>query len=516
LNELILKEFSSPNICGQDCKYEDSFLLIEQEIDKDYSVTQDLPTDWNYVIEKSQELLENNSKDLKLASWWLYGQWKTNSWEGLEYGLNTYVNLLEIYSDGLFPKSNKGKINIFSWLEETLTNDISTYNNGKISIKNPSEVQNLYIKLDLLIKNIINNESNNFRKIINLLSPLVEEEKNYLKKVEEEKIQEEQIRNAEIEEEKPSLKKIIKKIIPSDEISEIHNDADAIKVLRTFKKNATLLNDYYRKDNIADLKALRITRLLAWLETEGLPYAEGKKTFLHPPSELELDELESLYKNESYEDAFYLAEEIIEVSPFWFDGHHYIYNILEKTKNHEEAKEVKNTLSAFIKSNEGILDYFFTDDSAFASNKTKKWIKEDITENNESDVEAKVNKKDEEALEKIYALANEDKVKEAMQLLEINFSNAVSMEEKFNWRLSHAKIAVEFDKKDIGLALLEDLQQDVDKYNLDEWNPKLASEVYTLVLTSFTNMDVEPQKLDFIYKRLCKTDISSAYEININ
>ncbi len=55
------------------------------------------------------------------------------------------------------------------------------------------------------------------------------------------------------------------------------NDADAIKVLRSFKKNANLLNNYYRKQDISNLKALRITRLLSWLETEGLPNTEGKK-----------------------------------------------------------------------------------------------------------------------------------------------------------------------------------------------------------------------------------------------
>ncbi len=60
--------------------------------------------------------------------------------------------------------------------------------------------------------------------------------------------------------------------------------------------------------------------------------------------------METLYKNKEYEEAFYLVEEIVEVSPFWIDGHYYSFNILEKNKkNFEEAKELKNMLVSFFK-----------------------------------------------------------------------------------------------------------------------------------------------------------------------
>ncbi len=130
------------------------------------------------------------------------------------------------------------------------------------------------------------------------------------------------------------------------------NDSDAVKVLRTFKKNAALLSDYYRKKNISNLKAIRIARLLSWLDTQGLPNSESNKTLLQAPSQLELEELESLIKNKKYEEAFYLAEEILEVSPFWIDGHYYSYDILLKTRNFYEAEEIKNLLIYFVKTNE--------------------------------------------------------------------------------------------------------------------------------------------------------------------
>jgi len=512
LHNLILKAFSDSLPCGKDSKYEDSFLLIEQEVDKNNSVTQDGNTDWKIVVKDSKEFLSNESKDLKIASWFLYGLWKTESWNGLKQGLFIYNQLLTKFKDDIYPKSKKAKTNIFSWIEESLTNDILTIEFNKSSISSELEFLELFKNLNTNINIHLDTENNNFRKIIQFIDALVKEKnlkitnEENLKKVEEKK-------QENIEKNVPEIH-----VQKSDEITTISSESDAVKVLRSFKKSGVLLTDYYRKENISNLKAIRITRLLSWLDTEGLPNSEANKTFLHPPSELELDELENLYKNKEYEEAFYLTEEILEVSPFWMDGHYYSYNILTKTKNFDEAKEVKNTLISFLRTNEGILKLTFMDDMPFASNKTKKWIQEELSsnENTDNSIEEEIDDKNDEILSSIYDLANENKIKEAMSLLSQKYESSSSTEEKFNWRLHHAELAIEFDKKEIALALLEDLEKDIEKYHLNEWNPKLASKVYNLLLTSFSSIDIDIDKLELIYKNLCKTDINSAFEIKIN
>lgn len=137
----------------------------------------------------------------------------------------------------------------------------------------------------------------------------------------------------------------------------------------------------------------------------------------------------------------------------------------------------------------------------------------------ESDLKQEVsetNKQKEDVKNSIDALAQSGKLKEAMYKIEKQYDDSSSIEDKFNWRLYHAQLAVEFNKKDIAFALLDDLQKTIDKFNLDEWNPKLASKVYTLILNTFSNIDIENEKLEQIYKRLCITDINSAFEIKLN
>ena len=502
MSYLITQDFESENICGVDYRYEEEYLLLEQEVDKAYSVTQEGTTNWELVVKDSENILKTKSKDIKLASWWLLGNWKMNNYSTFEEKLKTYIELLEKYSDELYPKSKKAKLNTFFWLENNLINDLNVFEKNKNKIINPLILLELFEKLNFLINEITQKESSFFKKIISFFKPLADEYK---------KTKENLLNPSD-----NNVKSDQKKLNSKEELNEINDEKDAIRALRSLKNLSSMLSSYYRKSSFVDLKALRITRFLCWLDTQGLPNSENKKTFLPAPLEFEIDEILELKKNEDYEKSFTLIEEMLEVSPFWLDGHFYAYEILDKTGHKNEAEEIKNNLLSFIKTNEGILELKFNDGTTFASNKTKNWIEDSLfAEETQNTKENKTNI-NEQKLEEIYEFANKDKLKEAMQLLEKEYLLSNTVEEKFNWRLNHAQLAIEFDKKDIALALLEELEKEITHYHLDEWNPKLASKVYSLLLTSFSSIDILPQKIEMFYKKLCKTDISNALEININ
>lgn len=502
-SEAILRDFSEPNVCGIDCKYNDLYLFIEQELDKDNSVTQEEGTNWHLVLKNCEELLINHTKDLKIATWWLYANFKLKSVDGLLYGLDTYISLIEKYLIDIYPKSKKSRTNILYWFETNLSNDIEKDEDCIKSMKNNKKFNTLLNKLDLAIKNISNENKNNFKALIKLTEPLIKNANSQISGLNQ--IQ-------EIKKEPTIGKSAIQEFL-----EEINTDSDATKVLRIIKKNASLLADFYRKKDFSDLRALKITRFLSWFDIDGLPYSSGKKTSLYPPSDMELDLVDELYRTKRYVDALYLIEEILEVCPFWFDGHFYAFNIFEQTNNITASLEVKNSFVSFLKSNNGILDFYFINDSPFASAKTKKWIEKELVNNQQNDEELNIGKikESEFYLEKIYETANLGKVKEAIEMFQTKYFESSNVEEKFNWRFKQSQFAVEYEKKDIALALLEELEKDIDKYHLTEWNPKLASKVYTMLLNNFTNLDLHIDKLNFIYKNLCKTDVNSAFEIKI-
>ena len=178
MSQLILKDIDSSQRCGTDYKYEDLYLLIEQEIDKNNSVTQD-STDWNYIYTQSKMLLENETKDLKLAIWWLFASWKNYSWEGLEKNLPILIEFITIFNIDMFPKSPKSKINILFWLDEALTKEI--IHNEKIkTITNHKFFYELFIDYKNSTEKYFDDKNKRFTKIINYLKPF---EKNKEEKV---------------------------------------------------------------------------------------------------------------------------------------------------------------------------------------------------------------------------------------------------------------------------------------------------------------------------------------------
>ena len=117
----IINEISKNKPTGVDYKYEDSYLAIEAEIDKTMSASSAGEVDWKLICKEAEDILEKKSKDLKIASYWLYAKWKLSSWEGLEFALPLYTALISTYKIKLFPKSIKVKLRILEWLHESLT-----------------------------------------------------------------------------------------------------------------------------------------------------------------------------------------------------------------------------------------------------------------------------------------------------------------------------------------------------------------------------------------------------------
>jgi type VI secretion system protein VasJ len=117
----IIEKISKDKPTGKDYKYEDSYLVIEAEIDKTMSASSVGEVDWKLIQQSCEVILKNESKDLKIASYWLYAQWRLLSLDGLTSSLPIYIELLKTYKLKLFPKSKKVKLRILEWLEESLS-----------------------------------------------------------------------------------------------------------------------------------------------------------------------------------------------------------------------------------------------------------------------------------------------------------------------------------------------------------------------------------------------------------
>lgn len=503
VREQILKELE--NIIGIDYKYEDLYLEIELEIDKLSGVTQE-SIDFNFILNNCENLLINKTKDFKLASWWFYSNFKINGIEGILYAIDCYIEFIEKYYLSFYPKTKKSQTNIIEWIENILQRDIENSEVLKKEIKGNIVLNESFIKLSEAFSKI-NTEKLNYFKTLQELT-----KKNILEIVEE---KEEIIENP-IKEEKTDDLSEINQIQEKYEF-EIIDDFSANKALKELKKDSSKLLEYYKENSFLDKKIFRINRFISWLEIDDLPMTNGKKSSIYPPSIEDLEQIENLHKQQDYKKLINLSEDILKDCPFWLDGHYYSYQSLKSLNLKKEANEIKNALLYFLKTNDGLLNITFIDETPFASAKTKTWIEKEV--NNNTKIEEKSIETSNDSLDffaKIDNLIDDNNIKEAMKLFELEIQSTLNMEDKFNLKLRFAQISIENSKKDIGKIFLEELLKDIKYFKLEKWNSKLCSNVYSLILNNFTKYEFEEDKLQNLFSKLCKIDINKAYEINLN
>ena len=503
---------------GPDLKYSDMFLEIEQEIDKNYSVNSNTGTNWT-IVEQNSYIFLSHSKDFKIATWWLYSLWKNKQFNGILDGLKLYDDFINKYKSNFHPKSLKSQTNIANWLENKFAEDIVMKKALCEDLKLLEQIVVLLEKLQDTFKSMLEDQSNFFSKTIRYLKSIETTMKNKTTSIEKKETIVK--KSAEIKKNENNQKKDTVTL----SINKISNKNEEIKKLQELKKTISLLNEYYRKESSSDLRAMKMTRLISWLNIDILPANKENKTQLNPPSKITLNNIENFIEEENYTEALILSEKTIERSPFWLDGHFVSFSMLNKLNKTREASYVKNTLNSFINSNEGIEKLLFSDNTPFISEQTQE-ICENYIHNEDSlsinDIEISNDNKefdenDENYLQIIkesHELVKNNKLKDAMELLQKNYNLTSNHEEKFKIRLEHAKIALVGKKDDIAFVFLKGLEKKIRKFNLNIWRPELACKVYLLILNHFQDNDENDKILKNAYKNLCKIDIAQILNLN--
>lgn len=447
MSELILSAISDDAPCGIDFKYEDAYLKLENELDKSNSLSEDITTDWATVKASSLELLEKHTKDTKLFCWWMYSVWKTESWQGFKTSLELFNMFLQTFGKALFPKSKKIKISALLWLEEQINAEVLD-EQGTLNATIETKV---FLEL--------------FENLQKHFIAVVEDEVSIFVKIQNDLNRQLSAHEAKAAKNQPTATSTSQ----LTERNEINSEEDAKAVLRSLKKSANLLQKHYRAQKASDLRAIRLVRLLSTLEVDGVPMNENGKTFLNPIASNQSVMIETLMAEEKYVEALEKTESIICASPFWFEGHYKSFEILSAMGEANTAQEVMSHFISFVNNNETFYDLSFKDGSPFISSVLKQWIQANSKSAKTNAQECNTDETtQEEIIEASYALARKQQIKEAMGLLQVQHNNAVTKEEKFYWRLANAKLAAEFNKNNLSLALLEDLRADVDKYHLDD------------------------------------------------
>lgn len=508
----LLEPITGEHICGQDCRYEDEFELIEQEIGKLNNLYHREEPDWQRVADHAQALLTTRTKDIRLACWLTRAWLCLDGSAGLVRGCALLVDLCSEFWSALYPLKSRARNAAFQGLFSVLDTQLD---DTFLERQTPETLEQLNDALTGLEQ---------------ALSPLLDDDTDGLA-VLARRCQQQLKRQARTQAAPPSVQATpsAAKVeapapapgIPNlDEpvLSAIASERDAAKLLRQLQDSARVLGSFWQRENPADARRFRLSRVLTWAAISALPGADANgRTQLKPVPTTKLHHYRDRLQQGDYAALLDELEISLTKAPFWLDGHHMSWQCLTGLRWQAAADEVAHQTRRFSEAFPSLLELCFDDGTPFAAPDTQDWLgtSQEVTSSAESVVLDDNADQWQIALNEAFSQLSQLGLATALQPLQVGAQQAPSQREATTWRLAMARICLQDKKFDVAVALLTPIFQQFEQHQLWLWDPALGREVCRLLLTG---LDKLPQKHDrpalrqHVYERLCGLDAGLALE----
>ncbi|MBC8440596.1 MAG: type VI secretion system protein TssA [Deltaproteobacteria bacterium] len=494
---------------GKDVKYEPSFESLSQEIAKLSSPSVSSGINWDTVINLSVQILEKESKHLQVVSYLNYGLMKTQGLEGLCQGIHVLKELLKNYWETMFPpkKRMKGRRGIIAWWSEKTIEFISSVD-PVIWEKE---------KRDILIDdmNFIDKFLGESMEDAPLLIPMIKR----IKETISEKAIEAAGENAPepgtgTSKGQPATKKMI-----AEPLLDSDTDASAMvgQGLSILGKSISGL----KKKNKYQPLPYRLSRIAAWATLDKLPVATGGKTMIPPPDDQIISSITGLYDSGNWEALTDSCEGRVRQFLFWLDLSRYVAESMEQMNHPEVALVIEAETALFVQTLKGIEKLSFSDGTPFADSATLEWIKQlkskDAGKTDSSDAGGTggINQIISQQMIAAQQLIKEKQLDKALLLFQEHLLKAKSERERFLWKTGLCQLLINSKQLKIAASYIDDILENINKFNLETWEPENAIKALSLVLTGLRlqKKGQHEQLIETIIKRISMLDPVKALQI---
>jgi len=519
----ILEPISQGTPAGKDFKNEDEYLEVEVEIEKSFNVASESKIDWMFVIMRCEKILATEVKDLKIASFWLYGQWQLNGWHAFIDGFETYASLLEQYNKTLFPLVGRRKTKILEWVEKVFENNLLSAID-QFSEEQLTKLLEIFTRLDTSIPLTVEAEHKFLKDAKEKCESLLQaaryrEEENKrqaeLNSIEDAKRREENealqeanaVRRSEEEE-------ILAKFATSSSVATTNtadNDAkltheDIEEITEPILTLCATLFEKAPGDYLAFKMLLSFGEML--LE-EALLDSSLKSDDFTPSSDVTRAVRESVEGNVAIAQLVALEEQLL-LRPTWIEGYYIATKTLYKLGKTEDAEKLENMLFYFLHRQSELMTFTVTGGEKLVPEKMELWAKTkmlSLCDEGGSNIEYQ------RAYQEVLAVKKEQNEQNALELLEEYYKKASGDEERFRWRLLFVDFAFELGDKRLALALLLELERLIDIYKIDQWQPELAITTYETLLKPMITQELGAEGKERIYKKLSILDFQKVINL---
>jgi type VI secretion system protein VasJ len=486
MNNLGKKIINKNNIIGNDIKYSDEYLELSEEINKLDALDFNKEINFNKIVDLSIDILENKSKDITVSIYLSIALSKTSYIVGFASSVQIIKDMLEQFGADLYPKNIIAKYNAFKWWIGKI---LSILNNTKdINIKLEETVyNNLFFNLKFIdtFLNTYLNEKINFNELFALLNTKLEKKEKKKEKKKEEKKEEKPLKNTS------TLESYADEIISFQDIfNKLLKDLNNISCI-------TIENDNF------NIYLFLLNRIKIWFDIDKIPSNESGKTLIKAPENHEIEYLNTLYKEQSWDKLLIEAESRIFSYVFWLDLHFYVYVSL-KHKQIQNIKTYITFIKDFINKFPQLISLKFDNGFNFANSATKLWLKDIILENKQTE-KSQIDKD----LQKGFELLGNNKIIKSMKFFLKQIKNASNKKDETFIIIELINILKDYKYNDLIYNYLDYLLETVDDYKLLEWEPNLTIKIYKLVINANKTLDydISVSKLNEIKKNLSVLDL---------
>ncbi|MGL1933397.1 MAG: type VI secretion system protein TssA [Fibrobacterales bacterium] len=495
--------------CGEDPKYNHEFEVIKGEIAKPGA------RDFEVVAQNCHIVLTKQAKDITTFSYYILASAMDNGIEDFCSVIIAFSRQLSEHWETIHPTRERARMNSISWLNEERT--LGMLEKVEVSEANHS----LLLSAKDALESIKTLTFEKFPDSPPSIKGLVQRVEKWVKST----------KPQEIKADAPAPTATTSSAAaPSSQgstpMADMGSKTDAQKNLQ---KIAIFLSAQENSNPLG----YKLLRMVKWQELQSEPKAEAGKTLFAPPIAQRVSFYQNLVQQQNWDGVIEKSETVFTEPGlhFWFDLQHYVCQALTaKGGTYAQcATAIKTELVGLLSRVPTLKDLKYKDDTPFASSQTKEWLDEIASEvGGGSSTPSQVSTKKSADLETDMVTAEEmlgkGKFEDALFLIQSGCAYG-SLKEVCERKTVMARMCYQNNQHFIADSLLSELDEEIQKRSLVEWDSDFCIEVWTQhikVLSTITEMstvdvaDKEAIKIRLrnTYKRLSNVNPLSATKLN--
>ena len=503
---------------GDPVRYDEVFETLQAQLDKIGSLTGEEP-DWGEVVSLSTDILKSKSKDLLVITYLAVGLFEKDGYAALAAAFDAYKEFINSFWEKCFPKVKppQGRLNAVQYLADRVHPAI-TLKGGKCR-KQPSAAEKEAVhqcaekagEFSEAVDKAFNDPVNSpnlmpmvraFKALKTMVGPLVAEPP-------PEAAQPAAAAPPTGGETAPAAAPA-----PAAGAGVPEQFSSTTQATQAIIKVAKYL---FGQDN----KDARAFRLMRAVHFGGLAQAP-KDRILPPVPKPRQTFFGTTAASGNWVNLLVEAEGQFAVTPLWLDLQRFVCQALGNLgAPYEAAKQaVAFECVALYSRLPDVFDLSFKDGTPFADGATRAWLEEVRGEfgggggggGGGNDALGK-------GLAEARKLLGAAKASEAVKCLSAVIDSSGSRRQRFQAQLALAGICVDMNRLALAESLLSGLETTMDQFNVDEWEPDLASEAMARLYECLRKSKPKPtpddqRRHNAVFARLCRLNPAAALKLD--